>query len=309
MSKSKAPLRVVRAKPGKPSRRAPTEHVWTDVEREIFEKKHWRMPHRLATEDVLKAVVDDGSRNGCPTASSLLPPLAMHVWLSSPADEWTPFFAMSYRRLAALAGIDKNSVNGGLERLGDLQLLETRLGHTHRRDGGKGRLEYRLHRSLFPQKALRERFVQVPGNLVFGGHWALLPRASARHLLLVVAALDPIYDAAGLVELMEGDGREEASARTLARRRRDFGSATLAVLAEKSGMEARTVQRAVDVLTRPVENFGPLVGSVDGAAGRTFYLNRDVAESVFWHPWVMNDRAERVETAARIWSPQAERAA
>ena len=45
----------------------------------------------------------------------------------------------------------------------------------------------------------------LPGNLFYGGTWALLPSAAVRHLYTVISGLDPIRDEEAYVERITWD--------------------------------------------------------------------------------------------------------
>jgi hypothetical protein len=303
--RKKPPLQLVKTSP---ARRPPVEHRWTEADFEVYRQRFWRLPKEAVETGLLARIWDDGSSRGFPTASSILPTLAFHAWLKEVGDEWTPFVSLSVRRIAALAGVDKNSVTKvGLKRLEELALLETRLSHAHTRDGGNARLEYRLHRSLFP-RGERAHYAQVTGNLICGGHLAMLPKASARHMLLAIMALDPVLNQNLLAGWMAGEGREEPVADTLARRRESECEATISRLVDVTGMATSTAQQALDVLTRRLDDKEPLVLRTGGRWGRVYFFN---AHRLDWH-WTfsfLNDRPRRRETANRIWGSVIGRAA
>lgn len=305
MPPKKSPLQLVKTSP---PRRPPVEHRWTEADYEVYCQRFWRLPKEAVELGLLARIWDDGSSRGFPTASSILPILAFHAWLNQPSDEWTPFVSLSVRRIAALSGVDKNSVTKvGLKRLEELSLLETRLSHAHTRDGGNARLEYRLHRSLFP-RGERAHFAQVNGNLIYGGHLAMLPKASARHMLLAIMALDPVLNENLLAGWMADEGREEPVADTLARRRESECEATISRLVDVTGMAPSTAQQALDVLTRPLDDKAPLVLRTEGHFGRVYYFN---SHQLKWH-WtfsLLNDRKRRREQVSRIWGSVIRRAA
>lgn len=274
----------------------------------MFGNRHWRLPKAEVEQGLLARICRDGSSRGYPTASSVLPCLALHSWLKQPTDDWTPYTALSVRRIAALSGIDKNSVlNVALPRLVELGLADTRLSRAHARDGGNARLEYRLHRSLFPSGD-HARYAKVTGTLVYGGILAMLPRASARHMLLAVMALDPVHDETLLAGLMADEDRQEPVAETLARRREADCEATAARLVEVTGLASSTAQQALDVLTRPIDKEAPLVSRTDGRFGRVYFFN---SHALKWH-WkvdLLNDRQWRRDTVRQVWGDALGRAA
>ena len=62
---------------------------------------------------------------------------------------------------------------------------------------------YRLAAALYPQGD--ESYAALPGNLFYGGTWALLPSAAVRHLYTVISGLDPIRDEEAYVERITWD--------------------------------------------------------------------------------------------------------
>jgi hypothetical protein len=60
---------------------------------------------------------------------------------------------------------------------------------------------YRLSTRLYPQAD--EPYAVVPGNVIYGGTWALLPSAACRHLYLTIAGLDPIGDEEAYLDAIE----------------------------------------------------------------------------------------------------------
>ena len=119
--------------------------------------------------------------------------LALHKWpdQSTAKTEWTGLTYVSRRRLATLAGISKDSAIAACQRLRALNLMTLERRPRERHEGGY-KLYYRLSTRLYPQED--EPYAVVPGNLVYGGTWAMLPNAAFRHLYLTIAGLDPIGD-------------------------------------------------------------------------------------------------------------------
>jgi hypothetical protein len=136
--------------------------------------------------------------------TSLLPVLALHTWPDqSGADAgWTAWSYLSRRRLAALAGLNKDSVKVACQRLVSLNLMKMERRPRERHDGGY-KTYYRLATTLYPQGD--ESYAVMPGNLFYGGSWAMLPSAASRHLYLVIAGLDPIGDEQAYLQCIAED--------------------------------------------------------------------------------------------------------
>jgi hypothetical protein len=125
------------------------------------------------------------AKRGGGSVASILPVLAIHNPVLADIS-WTPWKRLlSVRRIAALAGISPNSVTAALALLEERGLLQ------RRRHPNGGHL-YRLHARMFPQR--NERYARIPGALIYGGVWALLPGNSYRHVYLALAARDAVKD-------------------------------------------------------------------------------------------------------------------
>jgi hypothetical protein len=170
--------------------------IWefNEVDRQAYARWYWRFPTRLVTAGLLAELWrEPGTRRGRGVVTSLLPVLALHTWPGQSGAEtgWTGLTYVSRRRLATLAGINKDSVTAASHRLRELNLMTLERRPRERHEGGY-KLYYRLSTRLYPQAD--EPYAVVPGNLVYGGTWAMLPNAAFRHLYLTIAGLDPIGD-------------------------------------------------------------------------------------------------------------------
>jgi hypothetical protein len=140
--------------------------------------------------------------------TSVLPVLALHTW---PGQEgavrgWTGWTYLSRRRVAMLAGLNKDSVGVAYRHLVALKLMELDRRPRERHQGGV-MTYYRLATSLYPEAD--EPYALMPGTLIYGGVWAMLPSPAFRHLYLVIACLDAIGDEAAYLarigEDLDGD--------------------------------------------------------------------------------------------------------
>jgi hypothetical protein len=307
MARKTAPLHLVpggRQQKGK--RPAPVEYLFNPVDLDRFRNRFWRISRENAEAGFFSRIWRGADGVECPSASCILPALALNAWVPVGA-EWSPPVYLSHRTIAALAGVDKNSVARGMRRLEEVGLL--RMGERERmaRHGGAHRRAYQLSAECFPEKG--QRFFKLPGGLAYGGALAMLPRASARHLFLVIAALDPLYDEEELRAHMADDAGRDVEASI--KRRRHESTSTLSEIVGLSGLASSTAQEALQVLMAPV--FGPtgkipLVRRDRGAYGLHYFVD---AEAVFytWSPSVLNDRGERARTRRHFWGSALGRAA
>jgi hypothetical protein len=171
-------------------------HIWVfnEADRQEYAGRYWRFPTRLVTERLVAELWrEEGTRRGGGAVTSLLSVLALHTWPGQSGAEtgWTGPTYVSRRRLATLAGINKDSVMAACQRLSALNLMTLERRPRERHEGGY-KVYYRLSTKLYPQAD--EPYAVVPGNLIYGGTWALLPSAAIRHVYLTIAGLDLIGD-------------------------------------------------------------------------------------------------------------------
>jgi hypothetical protein len=174
----------------------------------------------------------------------------------------------------------------------------------------------------------------MPGNLIYGGTWSLLPSAAFRHLYLVVACLDPIGDeVAYLARIAEDTGgnwdryaddqawsiadpvaRAAVIQAQLLAAQRERHPVSMRDLAQFSGLQRSTVKEALHGLLTPI--FGDLVDARTGQRyppiallrrgeahpGRpTWYAPDRRAWDWSWRCEVLNAR-DRVQKARdRLW--------
>jgi hypothetical protein len=211
--------------------------------------------------------------------------LAVHTWpdkpnLSSARGEshpqWTGWSYLSQRRLAVIAGCDKDTVGNSLRQLVASGLMQF--------DGsGAGRRNhFRLLRTLYPSN--EEKYATIPAMLIYGGVWHLLPTMASRHLYLVLAILDPVGDEEAYLAKLSSDGLnwtgdelaewqdfDRTSINQLQRQRylgevRSSSSVSIADLTRYSGMSRNSVKGALRQLEVPM--FGNQV--CEGESGKSY---------------------------------------
>jgi hypothetical protein len=168
--------------------------VFNEADQEAYAGWYWRCPTRLATGGLLAELWRaPRTRRGGGTVTSVLPVLALHAWPGQAGAEagWTGWKYLSQRRVATLAGLNKDSVAMAYRRLVARKLMELDQRPRTKYEGGR-KTYYRLAAALYPREG--EPYAVLPGNLLYGGTWALLPTAAMRHLYLVISGLDPIRD-------------------------------------------------------------------------------------------------------------------
>jgi hypothetical protein len=126
-------------------------------------------------------------KRGGGAAGALLPVLALHAWpeQDGAVPGWTGTASLPYRRLAHLAGLDKDTVATALEELAQLGLVRMKVEHIAAGDVRR-RAAVRVAVRAFASDG--ERHVRFPGALVYGGGWSRLPGTAERHLYLAWAA-------------------------------------------------------------------------------------------------------------------------
>jgi hypothetical protein len=172
----------------------PTVWKFNEADRQAYADRFWRLPTWVVTAGLLaKLWREPGTKRGGGTVTSVLPILALHVWpeQTGAAAGWTGWAHLSRRRLAALAGLNKDSVGTACRRLVALRLMETtprsRAGH----EGGYA-MYYRLSTALYPKAD--QSYAAFPANILYGGVWAMLPSPACRQLYLAILGLDSVRD-------------------------------------------------------------------------------------------------------------------
>lgn len=321
------------------------DYAFSLADQERYAKQRWHMPARLADGGLLAQLWrEEGTRRGGGIVSSMLPVLALHTWpgarlgaswlkpaMRERAKGFAPPVSISMRRLARLSGV---SLEGAAQAMASLErrglLLREKVAAS-RHLGGPPRWQWALARTLYAQDG--EAFVRIPGALVYGGLWMLMPTHATRHLYLTIAGLAPVRDEAAFLSAARrvvderecgreeddewdedddpfviDDARERAVQAALARARARL-PLSVADLARHTGMGESAVESALLCLTRDMkvraqgyrtEFVGPLVGS--GLAGpnrvRWYAPSRKEAERCI-SPDVLNGGARVVAEKER----------
>lgn len=174
-----------------PRRKVPAPRAYdiSAADRDAFRTRFWRCPVRLVADGTWSALWagGDGRKRGGGGAGALLPVLALHVWPGQPGDTpgWTGSVVLSYRRLARLAGLDKDTVGGALGQLAALGLVAVEVRQIAE---GDVRKVASVRVSVRAYAAPGERHVVFPAAFVYGGGWSRLPGAAERHLSIAWAA-------------------------------------------------------------------------------------------------------------------------
>jgi hypothetical protein len=302
---------------GSPYANAPQVWLFNDQDREKYSGMWWSCPTRLVTDGSwAKVWREEETRRGGGTISSVLPVLCLHTWPGKTqgadnsgedaASIWTAWTHLSYRRIARLSGVNTETVGKVFRRLAGLEWLQQRRVPPPAHYGGPLRKEYRLRRSLYSDGDGKP-FIQVFGNLFYGGAWYMLPTPASRQLYVTIACLDPVLNDEAMRRHLSADNHPDTeTAITEIRMRKPL---SLSALVQASGMQRSTVEAALAVLTTPLYDVGkgkaniPLVGY--GPADRTgmkWYAPDRRAPLWFWHAEVLNDR-NRVEQERRVRWP------
>lgn len=183
----------------------PNEYEFSATDFEKYRRRFWGCPVRLVNEGTWASFWrDTGTRRGGGAVSSVLPVLAVHTWPEKRNGEpgWTPWTYLSQRRIARLAGINKDTVKAALERLVQLGFAETRRQSREKHQGGR-EVHFRLSCHLYAHPG--EAFARVSAGLIYGGVWSVIPSPASRHLYITLACLDPIKDEAAYLQKVEHD--------------------------------------------------------------------------------------------------------
>lgn len=265
----------------------PRVWMFNKADRQAYADRFWRLPTWVVTAGLLaKLWREPGTKRGGGTVTSVLPILALHVWpeQQGAAAGWTGWAHLSQRRLAALAGLNKDSVGTACRRLVALRLMETtprpRAGH----EGGYATY-YRLATTLYPKAD--QPYAVFPGNLLYGGTWAMLPSPAYRQLYLVILGLDSVRDEQAYLErigedfdgdwnqmaddddrlIADPDVRTAAIQRKLLAEQRARHPLSIRDLVKYSGLQRSTVVDALAGLAVPMFGDG-----VDPRTGRGYPL-------------------------------------
>jgi hypothetical protein len=194
-------------------RRYPDPHTWrfNEEDYQTYRERYWRCPVRLVREGLWATLWRiPGTTRGGGASTCLLPVLALHTWpeKDGATDGWTGWVYLSRRRMARLAGLNKDTATDAIRQLTTAGLMDVERRPRARYEGGY-KTYYRLAASLYPHDD--ELYATIPASLFYGGTWFILPSPACRHLYVVLACLDPIGDEAAYLERIATDIRDEWS--------------------------------------------------------------------------------------------------
>lgn len=168
---------------------APRPYDFNEPDRAAFRTRFWRCPVRLVKDGTWARLWTGNGRRGRGggAAGALLPVLAVHGWREQKGSVpgWSGSVALSYRRLARLAGLDKDTVTtavGHLVEAGLIRVQREPIGH----DDPRVVARFRVAARVYPADG--ERYVSFAAAFVYGGGWSRLPGAAARHLAVAWSA-------------------------------------------------------------------------------------------------------------------------
>lgn len=219
------------------------------------------MPRSVVTDGSWKLAWRVTGKRGGGALASLLPVLALHSYPNGPSHDEGPgptsdaslyssWASLSIRRMAKLAGLNKDTAWRALQTLvgigwGEFKTLPVRSGM-----GGK-KSWFRLSTKLFASEA--ELYAHVPGSLIYSGNWMMLPTAASRYLFLTLAALDPIHNEKILLEVLNSDpDSEHEEVEQRIRRMRERNTVSWAELIDVTGFSRTTLRDTLSILTAPV---------------------------------------------------------
>lgn len=289
--------------------REPQRYEHNERDRVRYGTRFWKFPVRLVKDgEVAKWWREQGKRGGGSIASTL-PVLAVETWPGKPRDSavldrvkhlvaasdpfWTPYAALSHRRIATLSGTDKSTVARTFAWMSELGIAETTTVASKAAEGNR-RTYFRLAERLFASEG--EKFTKIGGGLVYLGHWQMLPTPAARHLYLVLAALDPVHD-----ELALGDVAADPFAAEVLRERH---AVSWADLMELSGLSRRTLVEALDILTTPIfeQKTFPLFDR--GGSAPYWYARNATAATYRWNADFLNGPRDAIARSQKSHWPK-----
>jgi hypothetical protein len=171
----------------------PPPREWQFNERDFqrFEGRFWRCPLRLVHDGTWAGLWRPAERaRGGGAAGSLLPVLALHAYPAQTRAEpgWTAWVPLSRRRMARLAGLDKDTATQALRALAALGLVEVEQ-RKKEEDDPRTATWLRIRADLYPADG--EPYLVYPAEAAYSGFWARLPGEGFRHLLIAWAAAPP----------------------------------------------------------------------------------------------------------------------
>jgi DNA-binding transcriptional regulator YhcF (GntR family) len=220
----------------------------------------WRCPVRLVDSGRWKllwqpVLLPKGrAKRRAGAVTSVLPVLAAHTFVGKTSagipsrdPDWSGWHYLSRRKVAALAGVNKDTVTEAFRHLKALKLLEERDAPWYGNANPSRALEYRLKKSFYPSSG--ETYVELPLALFYSGLWAALRTPAIRQLYITIACLDPILneDAFPLTDAqIAAHGGRDAALHVI----REEHNMSVSRLAHVAGLQPNTVRRGLRELTR-----------------------------------------------------------
>lgn len=153
----------------------PQEWRFNDEDYQTHSERYWRCPVRLVREGFwAKHWRRPGTTRGGGASTCLLPVLALHTWpeKDDATDGWTGWVYLSRRRMAMLAGLNKDTATDAIRQLMTAGLMDVERRPRAKYEGGY-KTYYRLATILYPQD--HEPYATIPASLFYGGTCASFP--------------------------------------------------------------------------------------------------------------------------------------
>lgn len=284
---------------------------WTVEERERLDARAWLCPRRIIEDGTWARIWSlGGARGAC---SSVLPVLTLHSWPKRGGDRgWSEWAYLGRRRLARLAGVTTDTATRALRALGDAGLVDTAREPQPKGRGGY-RTRIRVAARLFARRG--EESGSIGGDVIGGGAWHVLPSPAARHLYVVIAAMDSIGDESRYLQRVlddcedfegnppwdeYGDVQPDAARGAWLDEQRARHPMTLSALCRWSGLSRRSVLTALQQLLCSRDPDTSLIRSgvcTDGIA--SWYAVQRL--TWWWNLDFLNDPARIAATRDKLW--------
>jgi hypothetical protein len=301
---------------GNQLRSKPGEYLFSETDRDKWTKRDYRFPCRLVTNGDWATMWRPRGKRGGGAIASVLPVLALSSYpdaptrerpdLPPPDDAFTPWAYLSCRRIGTLAGVNYDTARRAMHDLAFLGWAELRnISGQHGRGGHE--VWYRLSRQFFAGNG--EQWRSMSGHLIYSGSWAVLPTSAARHVYMMLMALDPVHNEDKLVAAFDeqhGIGDPEEQELKIAQLRHSKAPSR-AQLLSLSGLQRSTLDEALSILLAPLftKNAIPLVRTGRGNGSRWYSLDSRAPEWRY-EPDFLNARGSIDSLRRQLW-PMIER--
>jgi hypothetical protein len=307
-----------------PPYRDPHAYEFNELDFEAYRRRTWNCPTSLVWDDLFGHWLAEWWGKS-PSIASILPILAIEAssgvdalehdslragrptpHVKPPAytsiEQWTKWCHLPIRRIAALAGINKDSVRPALDALATIGVAQT---HKASLEARGYKTYFRLRTDLFPYE--KEPFFVVSGALIYGGTWAMLPSNAARHLYLVIALLDRRRVEAALAQSSTDNSPEDLE-RVLLEIRESTGTSMLDLM-RCSGLSRNTISNLLKVLAAPIFEASPSAvplvrrgRAYADTAERWYAPNSMITDRAFnWSPDLLNDPRHLGQAREKLW--------